>query len=502
MKTALINLMVISFLFLIGIASSIAANLPFEIFQPQPNLDVKNRFYKAYPGLEYNVRLAVAGGQFPYQFTLVTAPSGMTIDTRGEVSWPNPTESDTPYQVTTSVTDSEGASQSVSWTITVTTTGFLFVDAINGTATDQGGTGTRSNPWKTMKDVYGGDDYDSKWANHHPGAFVYWREGEYILDAFFENNQVHEDGFRVPWSGRKPLVWITYPGETPEINFNSDGRDAYIFFYDEVENLYLDGFDFNLNGNYRGKGIAVGMNGNITVRKNIFKGLTNCANGSNNSHLFFTGGMGEYTSVQDNIASESCGYWLLGYDAPKTLVENNHITGDMPLPIGPKYNIQNWTIRGNYIQGQPAAEKGAIWLQNGGYFADIEINFNLIQTSGSDDYTVHLLTSNPGGSVYVNRNTLVGHTGASWFRSTQGPYVFSQNVIINNHSSPDKITRRYFDEDDEGQLVVSDNLVGDVSDNIVDSNGELMPDYAHFIGSRGHQLDSVSLDLIFTNGFE
>jgi hypothetical protein len=57
----------------------------------------------------------------------------------------------------------------------VTTDGFLFVDAVNGTPAAQGGTGTRSNPWKTMKDVYGGDDYNSKWADHHPGAFVYWR---------------------------------------------------------------------------------------------------------------------------------------------------------------------------------------------------------------------------------------------------------------------------------------------------------------------------------------
>jgi len=350
---------------------AIAANLPFEIFQPQPNLDTQNRFYKAYPNLEYNVRLAVAGGKYPYQFSLTSAPQGMTINMRGEINWPMPTASNTPYQVTALVTDSESVTKNVSWTITVTTTGFLFVDAINGKTKENGGAGTISNPWQTMKDVYGGDVYDSKWSNHLPGYFVYWRKGMYILDAYMEDC-AKEEGCRVPWSGRQPLVWLAYPGEKPEINFNSGGRSGYIFFYDNVKNVYLDGFDFNLNSNHRGKGIAIGNNGNVTVRKNIFRGLTDCTHpGTNNSQLFLTGGAGQYSSIQDNTASESCGYWLLGYSSPKTVVENNHISTNIPLPIGPKTGIQDWTIRGNRIQGQTT--KGAIWIQD---FGSFQLNTN------------------------------------------------------------------------------------------------------------------------------
>ena len=239
---------------------SFAANYALEIIQPQPNLDTKNRFYKAYPGLEYNVRLAISGGNFPYRFALSNAPQGMTIDKRGEISWPEPIESSTPYQVTATVTDFEGTTKSVSWTITVTTTGFLFVDAINGKTTDQGGTGTVENPWKTMKDVYGGDVYDSKHSDHYPGSFVYWRKGTYILDAFFEACDTAE-GCRIPWSGRQPIVWLAYPEEKPEINFNSGGRDAHIYFYNNIANVYLDGFDFNINSSSRGKGIAIASDG-------------------------------------------------------------------------------------------------------------------------------------------------------------------------------------------------------------------------------------------------
>ena len=132
---------------------SIAANYGLEIIQPQPNLDTKSRFYKAYPGFEYNVRLAVTGGEFPYSFELTSAPAGVTIDNRGEITWANPSASSSPYNVTAKVTDAQTNTRSVSWTITVTTSGFRFIDAVNGKPADQGGDGTKNNPWKSLKDM-------------------------------------------------------------------------------------------------------------------------------------------------------------------------------------------------------------------------------------------------------------------------------------------------------------------------------------------------------------
>ena len=58
---------------------SYAAYVPLEIIQPRAGLDTTNRFYKAYPGLEYNVRLAVAGGAYPFQFSLSQAPAGSQL---------------------------------------------------------------------------------------------------------------------------------------------------------------------------------------------------------------------------------------------------------------------------------------------------------------------------------------------------------------------------------------------------------------------------------------
>jgi len=463
---------------------SIASYLPLEIYQPQPNLNTENRFYKAYPDLEYNVRMAVAGGEFPYQFSLTNAPEGLTIDERGEINWPNPIESGTPYQVSVNVTDAEFTTRSVSWTITVTTSGFWFVDAVNGTTKGAGGDGSIGNPWKTMLDVWGNGL--TKNQTHNRGDFVYWREGTYTLTAPFEDSGVQQ---RIAWKGsRRPLVWLAYPGDNkPEIDFNSVDGNGWIEFYESVQNLYIEGFYFNNNGNSRGKTIALSSasgRGNVVFRKNRFRNQTVCnGHGGNQSMLFFTGGEGEYNAIQDNEADNGCGYFLLGYSAHKTVVENNTIT-NIPLPISPKNGNVNWTIRGNVIRGQTTS--GAIYFQSYGYSGKIEISYNLIQMKDNNGLALKYLGSNPGGPIYAHRNTIIGHVKIWYLKTSKGPWYFTNNVIINNSSSPDKLTRD--NVQDESRLIQSDNLVGEMSDNIVDSQGYLTANYSNFIGTRGFEI--------------
>jgi hypothetical protein len=463
---------------------SVAANLPLEILQPQPNLDTKNRYYKAYPGLEYNVRLAVSGGEFPYQFSLTNAPEGLTIDNRGEISWPDPKVSDTPYQVTVSVTDSESILKSISWSITVTTEGFIFVDAINGASIASGGLGTETKPFKTMKDIYGGNGIDDRWNITHSGKFIYWKSGIYNLDTYLEG--CGGGGCRVPWYPGHPLVWLAYPNESPEINANSVYGDAYLSFYNGISNLYIDGIDFNANSNTRGKLLSIATrDGNTVIRRNTFRGVTNCTSGGNNSLLFFeNGSTGPYTAVQDNIAYDSCGYFLLGYESPFTLVESNTVTTNIPLPISPKHGNENWTIRGNVIQGNTTS--GGIYLQEFGYSSNIEICYNLINMSDSNGVALKFLGSDPGGAIYTYRNTIIGHVNINSLTSSKGPWYFTKNVIINNSTSADKLTRK--DSVDESRLILKDNLIGGAGENIVDSNGHLTSSYNNFIGNRGFEI--------------
>lgn len=474
---------------LLGTGPAHAANYPLEIIQPQPNLDTRNRFYKAYPGLEYNVRLAVIGGNYPYRYELTSAPSGMTINGRGEITWPDPQERDTPYNVSVSVSDSGSGSQTVSWTVTVTTDGFLFVDAVNGTPASQGGTGTISNPWKTMKDVYGGDDYSSKHSDHHPGAFVYWRAGTYGIDAHTEDGSGDNAG-RVPWSNRKPLVWLAYPREAPQINFNLNNyKDAYIHFYGSISDLYIEGFDFNNNGNARGKSMVVSADGNTAFRRNIFRSLTNGWTGGNNSHLFYANGSGKYHAIQDNVSygnNQVNAYWLLGYDSPWALVEDNEVSTIGAHPISPKEGNQMWFIRGNYLHDNSGNSINLQYSDSHGIQSgDIEISYNLV-TSGGGKVRINSNWTSNGRPVYIFRNTFMDEVEVMKVTSTNGSFRFYHNVIVNETSYPDKIRRNGID--DPSSLIVSDNLTASWSDNIVDEEGNLTSSYSSYVGSRGHQI--------------
>ena len=126
---------------------------PLEILQPAPNLDERNRYYKAYPGINYEVQIAAVGGQYPYRYS-VTGPTGMIVDSSsGVISWPNPVERENPYPVSVTVEDYENQERSVSWQIRVTKQGFIFVDATNGKSS---GSGAIDDPIRTFEDVYGG----------------------------------------------------------------------------------------------------------------------------------------------------------------------------------------------------------------------------------------------------------------------------------------------------------------------------------------------------------
>ncbi|MDB4584480.1 right-handed parallel beta-helix repeat-containing protein [Draconibacterium sp.] len=463
-------------------AESIAANYPLEIIQPRPNLDTKNRFYKAYPGLEYNVRLAVIGGEFPYRFALTSAPAGMTIDARGEITWENPIQSGTAYNVTVEVEDAQSTATSVSWTIVVTTSGFRFIDAANGVPASLGGTGMISSPWKSMKDMYGGDVVSSKTTNNFAGEFVYWRAGTYPMDAFKENS-----GSRTPFvSNAKPQVWLAYPGEKPVI----DLADAHIVVYGGGSNLYFDGLDFNINGNKSKKGIQIESSASsVTFRRNKFHGITNAVTGGNGSLIFISNGnVGDYYAIQDNEFYDvgTNGYGILGYSARNVLVEDNTLHNITQHPIGPKEGTALWFIRSNHLYDNVANSINLQYSDTHGVLSgDIEISYNLVEAGGGKVRMNSNLTAS-GLPVYLFRNTFMDEVQVNKVTSINGLFSFSDNVIVNETSYQDKIQRNSIDN--PARLIITDNLSGNASDNIVDSRGDLTANYATYVGSRGHQI--------------
>lgn len=106
------------------------ARYPLELVSPReagtspspddgsPAIPAGHRIFRAYPGLEYNIRAVVLGGSYPFRFELSDAPAGMTIDSRtGEIRWPKPSGEQSRPTIT--VTDAEGTTRSSPWMIKV-----------------------------------------------------------------------------------------------------------------------------------------------------------------------------------------------------------------------------------------------------------------------------------------------------------------------------------------------------------------------------------------------
>jgi hypothetical protein len=476
-------------------SSGLAANYPLEIIQPRAGLNTKNRFYKAYPGLEYNVRAAVIGGAYPFTYELTTYPQGMTIDgNTGEISWQNPTTSGSPYTVTLRVTDKEGTQQTVTWTVTVTTSGFYFLDAVKGKTAAQGGTGTLSNPWKTLGDMYESSSPPvnaDKDKNSYAGGFLYFRSGTYAVgtDTFLE------DGTHVALrGGNKPLVWLAYPGETPILDVGAGWLEVYA----GASNLYVDGFDLtNITNVYR-RGWRVESSGDdVTFRRNKHHGLTKVAGSLNQSTIMISAaGPGQnWAFLNNEFYDINGGYALLGYDAKKVLVANNlmHDMGDT-RGIGLKVDCDQWFVRANtgYNIGGNSINN-AIWI---GYsqlsypFKDIEVSYNNFSGSGALLDVAGESSAHHAGKVYVFRNTLAGDVVFRSLGTGDGPFTVSNNVIVNDSSSADHIDCPNCT--DGSAFIKIDNLSGFPTDGIIDASGNLTSVYSSFLGTRGYQLGDNS----------
>lgn len=468
--------------------SVLAANYPLEIIQPQEGLDTKNRFYKAYPGLEYNIRISVIGGSYPFTHELVTCPTGMTIDTNtGEILWPDPTIKGSPHSVSVKVADQEGSIDTVSWNITVTESGFKFLDTINGKSVEAGGMGTLENPWKSIADMYEGKDYSSKNKNSYANNFLYFKNGAYnIGDAFLED--VAGDGTgRLPVTGyNKPLVWLAYPGQTPVLDLGA----GYISIYSGSNNVYFDGFIINNMTNFYRKGIVIEPGNNIVLRRNTFHNLSEGGVGGSNNQsaiMIGRGTPGSYISFQDNDFYDiRHGYAIIAYTTNKVLVENNilhNFSGGTP-GIGPKESSKMWFIRANKIYDM--IETRAIWLNNSGdNTEDQEVSYNLVNTP-STEAALHVNQQNPAytGKAYIFRNTFIGNVQFLNVKSKNGPFYVYNNVIVNKKGID------YVSCSMPSQIVKKDNLFGSSADGIVDSNGNLTSGYKSYLGTHGYQLGS------------
>jgi hypothetical protein len=218
-----------------------------------PSIPSTNRIFRAYPGIEYNIRTAVIGGVYPYTYSLDTAPDGMTINSRtGEISWPSPSVEDSPASCTVRVVDQESTAVTASWSITVSTTGFIFVDSSHSGAES----GTLSEPYSSMINMLNNESTTTD--------IVMFRAGSYYLYDFNSTADYVQN------INSSPQTWLAYPEENPVIRGSGAGSYAYRIYVTSGA-VYFDGVTFeDLNGYCLYSQASLNY---ITVRRCKFDGL-------------------------------------------------------------------------------------------------------------------------------------------------------------------------------------------------------------------------------------
>lgn len=492
-----------------------AANYPLQLISPRtagtssdvggPNISSNHRIFWAYPGLEYNIRASVIGGAYPYTFALSNAPAGMTItSTTGTITWTNPTANATP---TLTVTDSEGTQVTGTWTITVDATRFIFLDAVNGNdfdAPSNPGTGTLANPFKKIRDLYSGSVYASKSVNTHLNKIAIFRTGTYYIDGFIEDATPTYGGRMAVLDGYKPVAWVAYPGATPIINGQCRtwspqigarpcNIGAHIAFYGSGNNTYIDGF--NIINVARHAFRVEGAGNYQSFRRNTFTtlGPTECCVNEGFITTIYSGSissMGSYMTIQDNIFQDvDRGSCIKLYSTQRVLIEDNICRDGSDSTGGNDFEgiaikgggLSRVTVRHNTIYDidQKGIGGNMNVLQSG------EILFNRIYNTRTNAMDVN--QDGVAGPIYIYRNTFVGQVMVRNTDSSDGPFYFQNNVIINN----DPGNHLYYESvSDTSRILATNNLVGTPSQNIVGPTLNLNPAYSSYLGTHGYQLGS------------
>ncbi len=492
-----------------------AANYTLEITQPQPSLNTNSRYYKTYPGIPYEVPIVVFGGMYPFTYELTTAPSGMEINqSTGIISWTNPVTSGSPHSVSVRVTDAESSTDTVSWTLTVSTTNTVFVDC----SAETSGTGTDpESPFNALSDVHLGTRDD----NTYQGYQMILRAGtcdlqnmSYQGSTVYSPPTYYQDA-GVQWSNAKPLVWIGYPGETVVIDHDLNmGGFGYAFRVQDGSpvDLFIQNIKFQDATNHFFRVAPTTTSRNIFY-DNVFEDIGPGGDGANSSQIMFTSalqsGAHYYSAVINNTFTDGDSVaFLKTYSTTKLVIDGN----SFELPINSCEGValkafDTYTsVRNNTFDGDFTAGSICGNMNSGGDSAgNYDISFNNIKNAdvSGDALTYGGLNVNHDGTItgpiFVYRNTI---EGAVQYRG-QSPDVihFDNNVIINDMSavdSPDGSLLHPWPEAPTSDSSVLDlgtgdeaNLVGSTSSGIIDSSGNLTGEYVSYVGTKGYQISSA-----------
>ncbi|HBQ13804.1 MAG TPA: hypothetical protein DEF51_22605 [Myxococcales bacterium] len=337
---------------------------------------------RLYPGLPYVSRVAVRGGAYPYRFTLVEGPAGLSIDGRtGTMTWTPETLGES--AVVVRISDSLGASETLTLTLTVTTDGARFVSPSGS----DGAAGSRQAPWRSLDHAIEAGGADST---------VYIEPGTYPVTG------------RIGSGAPEAFVGL---GETrPVLDF---GGSATAIGRDADQRLLFQGLEVR-NGGAKLFWLQ-GRSSHIVFHRCDLHGVR--SDSANNPALIFSEDNGARTPGEvasyDDLVVQECalhdqastlghGGGVVLYDVGRALLEDNEAFDIDGHCIQDKDDGYRNVFRHNVLHG---CEIG-VSLLNQASQEDTEISYNL----AFDVVEAVRIGHQPGWirGIYVHHNTSVG----------------------------------------------------------------------------------------------
>jgi len=489
-------------------------------------------------GIPWRIPITVYAGAWPFEYYLVSGPTGMSIGQHygdadyGFLSWSNPVIGT--YTITVRVrtqdygrtagsADSTGE-YTVSWTLVVAdhtdVTKFLWMDATNGSDANNGAFGT---PWKTLA------AFNS--ATGTSGKQLFFRAGTYAMNALsaildlsakakvlvgYPGESVTID-YTGTWSGTN--IWIymntgngagSGGGSASNITFNgspsnwatvnsAQNFDQFHFFHYGDRALYYENTFTNLNG--------YSTNGGWSNWGGIF-----CA-ATTNMHNYYScvkNTFSNFTSIVNGGAS-------VLYSARCWVVENNTVSGfTNPLSVQSGFMAKGHNSRGSY-------RRNSAWVQGGTFASPVRgiSTGSIRQYQGNDggsgdnpdlnESCWNLVFQIPGpnggnspSALVYGDATFANWTGAEYRNTIVGPRFATGNASFTNvlNSTGNLICSEHGIENDAahyGATNLTLNVSGDVVDtyanraSVVDPvTGYILSSYATAngitLGTVGHQV--------------
>lgn len=332
---------------------------------------------KAHPGVLYDFRLGVIGGEYPYKFELIEAPEGMIIDTvTGAILWNAPSSPSTTNAVDVKITDKKNDTLRHAWNIEVTATGFYFVDSLNG---NDDNTGAIAAPFQT---------FDKAYKSLTKGDIVYLRDGTYHTDSGATFEGIHYPKM-ILLTNKTPQAWLGFPGETVRLNGQftdtvpSGIANFNLVIDDKAEpaGMILQNIKF-VNSGYHT--IAIWSANRAIVRKCSFSPMST-SGAENPSYIYSSATGGDIQSmprkrviIQENemagLKTNNAGAASVFYDIERLLYEDNYIHNIEGNGINIKQKGYYCTVRNNIIDSMVAPI--VLMAQNGS--EAIDVGYNLL----------------------------------------------------------------------------------------------------------------------------